>query len=252
MLMMKKCRESSKIDSTSFLLLEGKTVVHVAVGNELIGTLAVSDVVKPDAATLVQSLRKSGMEVWMLTGDHATTASIIASQVGIEFVEAGVLPMEKAKKIEELQAQGKHVIMVGDGINDAIALAQANVSVAVGTAADLSLELADVVLLKDDLSRFSFILEVSRDTFRHVLINLGWAFMYNLIMLPLAAGALYVPTKFTIPPGLAGLSELISCIPVLLFPFLMYLYSAPKKEPQTEKEDGKLQQDEESYLLSEH
>eukprot|EP01127_Copromyxa_protea_P000942 TRINITY_DN1085_c0_g1_i2.p2 TRINITY_DN1085_c0_g1~~TRINITY_DN1085_c0_g1_i2.p2 ORF type:complete len:261 (-),score=67.29 TRINITY_DN1085_c0_g1_i2:218-1000(-) len=229
------------MEKTLCLLEEGKTVIHVAVGNIFFGTLAVSDMIKPGAAKLVRWLRNESIDVWMLTGDHVTTANIIASKIRItpEHVVAGVLPSEKAQKIEELQREGKKVLMVGDGINDAIALAQADVSVAVGTAADLSLQLADVVLLTDNLSRFSFILEISRATFRHVKINLGWAFIYNIIMLPVAAGALYVPTKFSIPPGLAGLSELFSCIPVLLFPLFMYLYLVPRGEGRKKEDEGK-------------
>lgn len=118
----------AKMAGTSYLLLQGKTVIHVAIGNEFFGSLAVSDIVKPEAAALVRSLHHDGKEVWMLTGDHVTTANIIASSIGIEHVEAGVSPVEKAKKIKELQATGRRVIMVGDGINDAIALAQADVS----------------------------------------------------------------------------------------------------------------------------
>lgn len=129
-LMEKKCSLSSTVLNMepSVLLSEGKTVIHVAVGNQFLGTIAVSDVVKPNAASLVSSLQREGIEVWMLTGDHATTAKIIASKIGISHIEAGVSPTEKAKKIEELQSEGKKVIMVGDGINDAIALAQADVS----------------------------------------------------------------------------------------------------------------------------
>lgn len=112
----------------SFLLTEGKTVIHVAIGNQFVATLAVSDVVKPEAAALISELHDAGFELWMVTGDHVTTAIILAEKIGIKNIEAGVLPADKAKKIEELQRQGKHVIMVGDGINDAIALAQADVS----------------------------------------------------------------------------------------------------------------------------
>jgi len=165
----------------------------------------------------------------MITGDHESTAAVIAAQLGIENVVAGASPIEKSNFILNLQNQGKHVAMLGDGVNDAVALSQANVGIAVGTAADLSLEVADIVMLSDNLHGLVVALDLSKTVYQRVKINLGWAFAYNLITMPIAAGVLY-PVGVAIPPAFAGLSELLSSVPVILFSLLLYKYKAPKQD----------------------
>jgi len=216
--------------SASRLRKSGATVVFVAVDGILVGTIAVADIIKPTACVVIKALKKQNMNVWMITGDHKSTAAVIAKQLGIENVVADALPIEKANVIKDLQNQGMHVAMLGDGVNDAVALSQADVGIAVGTAADLSLEVANIVMLSDNLHRLLIALDLSRTVYRRIKINLGWAFMYNIVMLPLAAGVLQVPLGFYIPPAFAGLSDLFSSIPVILFSLLLHRYKAPEQE----------------------
>jgi len=213
----------------STLRKSGATVVFVAVDHLLVGTIAVADTIKPTAYAVVKALKKQNINVWMITGDHKATAEVIAQQLGIDNVEAEALPIDKAKIIENLQSRGMHVAMLGDGVNDAVALSQANIGIAVGTAADLSLEVADIVMLSDNLHSVIVALDLSKTVYRRIKINLCWAFGYNFIMLPLAAGILQVPAGFHIPPAIAGLSDLVSSVPVILFSLLLHRYTAPKQ-----------------------
>jgi Cu+-exporting ATPase len=212
----------------STLRKSGCTVIFVAVEGVLVGSIAVADVVKPSAKSVIDALKNQNIEVWMITGDHKSTANFIANQLGIDHVIAEALPLDKAKLIKEIQAKGRRVAMLGDGVNDAVALSQADVGVAVGTAADLSLEVADVVMLSDNLYQLVVALDLCKVVYRRIKINLVWAFGYNLIVLPLAAGILY-PIGFSIPPAFAGLSDLLSSLPVILFSLLLHLYKAPKQ-----------------------
>jgi len=170
---------------------EAKTVVGVAVDGELSGLLAIADTLKTSSGEAVNQLRRMGLNVVMLTGDNETTAKAIAAQVGIHEVLAEVLPADKAIQVKELQTQGHTVGMVGDGINDAPALAQANVGIALGTGTDVAMETADAVLIRGDLRAVSQALELSRATMRTIKQNLFWAFFYNVVLIPVAAGALY-------------------------------------------------------------
>lgn len=172
---------------------EGKTVILLADGGEAAGLIAVADTIKADAASSLQELRRRGYGTAMLTGDNAATAAVIAREAGIEEVLAEVLPGEKAAEIKRLQDEGRKVIMVGDGINDAPALAQADVGIALGTGTDIAVESADVTLVRGDLSAVVTALEVSRATFRKIKENLFWAFFYNLIAIPLAVLGLLHP-----------------------------------------------------------
>jgi len=170
---------------------EAKTVILVAADGRLIGALAVADTIKPDAAEAVRSLRQLGLQLMMLTGDNAKTARAVGEQVGIEDVLAEVLPNAKAKEIEKLQKDGLVVGMVGDGINDAPALAQADVGFALGTGTDIAMETADVTLIRGDLRDIPKAIRLSQATMRTIRQNLFWAFFYNVILIPLAAGVLY-------------------------------------------------------------
>ena len=182
---------------------EGRTVVHVAQNGKVIGLIAIADAVRPTAKAAVAKLRESGIEVVMLTGDNAGTAKRIAADLGIDSVLSDVLPGQKAAKIKELQATGKRVGMVGDGVNDAPALTQANVGFAIGAGTDVAMDSADVVLMKSDPYDIVGAIELSRATLRKMHQNLWWAVGYNVIAFPLAAGVLY---PFTLSPEIAALS----------------------------------------------
>jgi Cu2+-exporting ATPase len=182
---------------------EGRTVVHVAQNGKVIGLLAIADAIRPTAKAAVAKLREGGIEVVMLTGDNAGTAKRIADDLGITSVLSDVLPGQKAAKIKELQATGKKVGMVGDGVNDAPALTQANVGFAIGAGTDVAVESADVVLMKSDPYDIVGAIELSRATLRKMHQNLWWAVGYNVVAFPLAAGVLY---PFTLSPEIAALS----------------------------------------------
>jgi Cu2+-exporting ATPase len=169
----------------------GRTVVHVASGGEIVGLIAIADAKRPTSAATVAALRERGVKVAMITGDNAGTAKRIADELGIDIVLADVLPGEKAAKIKELQAQGRRVGMVGDGVNDAPALTQADVGFAIGAGTDVAMESADVVLMKSDPYDIVGAITLSRATLRKMHQNLWWAVGYNVIAFPLAAGVLY-------------------------------------------------------------
>ena len=181
----------------------GRTVVHVARAGKVIGLIAIADAPRPTAKATVTKLRGRGVQVAMLTGDNLGTAERIAKDLGLEIVLADVLPGQKAGKVKELQAQGKKVGMVGDGVNDAPALAQADVGFAIGAGTDVAIESADVVLMKSDPYDVVGAVELSHATLRKMRQNLGWAVGYNVIAFPLAAGVFY---PFLLRPEIAALA----------------------------------------------
>ena len=170
---------------------QGMTTMFVAVGNEARGVIAVADTLKPEARDGVARLKDMGLSVVMLTGDNASTAYTIARQLGIDRVEAEVLPQDKAEIVRNLQREGRVVAMVGDGINDSPALAQADVGMAMGGGTDIAAESADITLMRGDVRSVATALELSRQTIRTIRQNLFWAFIYNLLLVPVAAGVLY-------------------------------------------------------------
>ena len=169
----------------------GGTPVYVAVGGELKGLVSVADKLKPESRGAVEELQAAGIEIVMLTGDNEATARAVAAEAGIDRVVAEVMPSEKAEQVKTLQAEGKTVAMVGDGINDAPALVQADVGIAVGTGADVAIESADVALVGGDLRSVAVVMRLSRATMRVIRQNLFWAFAYNVALIPVAAGVLY-------------------------------------------------------------
>ncbi len=181
----------------------GRTVVHLALDGKLVGLIAIADAVRPTAIEAVKALRASGVEVIMLTGDNQGTAERIAKGLGIDRVFADVLPGDKASKVKELQAQGKKVGMVGDGVNDAPALTQADVGFAIGAGTDVAMESADIVLMKSDPFDVVGAIELSRATLRKMQQNLYWAVGYNVVAFPLAAGVLY---PFLLSPTIAAIA----------------------------------------------
>ena len=166
----------------------GRTVIYIAVDNQLAGLIAIADQVRPGAKEAIAQLQKLGIEVAMLTGDNKATAKQIASDLGIKTVFAEVLPGQKAEKIKSLQQQGRKVAMVGDGINDSPALAQANMGIAIGAGSDVAVEAADIVLMKSELFDVVNVIELSRATLNKMRQNLAWAVGYNVIAIPIAAG----------------------------------------------------------------
>jgi Cu2+-exporting ATPase len=181
----------------------GRTVVHLAVGGKLVGLIAIADAVRPTAVEAVKALRARGVEVAMLTGDNQGTAERIAKSLGIDQVFADVLPGDKAGKVKELQALGKKVGMVGDGVNDAPALTQADVGFAIGAGTDVAMESADIVLMKSDPFDVVGAIELSHATLRKMHQNLWWAVGYNVVAFPLAAGVLY---PFLLSPTVAAIA----------------------------------------------
>jgi Cu+-exporting ATPase len=170
---------------------KGKTVMAVFAEGKLAGLIAVADTLHPDSNPAIHSLKRQGLQVIMLTGDNRRTAGAIAAQAGIEDIFAEVLPEEKSAKVKELRNQGKKVGMVGDGINDAPALAQADVGMAIGRGTDIAIEAADVILSADTLAGVPKAIALSRATMKTIRQNLFWAFFYNIILIPVAAGALH-------------------------------------------------------------
>jgi Cu+-exporting ATPase len=170
---------------------QGKTPMFLTVDGSLVSVFAVADTLRPDARESVSQLRRMGMEVVMVTGDNARTAAAIAGQLGVDRVEAEALPQDKAAVVRRLQSEGKVVAMVGDGINDAPALAQADVGMAIGTGADVAMEAADITLMRGDVSKVITAISLSRQTMRTVRQNLFWAFFYNILLIPVAAGVLF-------------------------------------------------------------
>ena len=181
---------------------QGKTLMYVGMDGGAIGALAIQDPVKPSAARAIQRIHSLGIRTVMLTGDNRATAQAIASEVGISEVRAEVLPAQKAETIAQIQAEGGYVAMVGDGINDAPALAQADVGIAIGTGADVAMEASDVTLVSGDPNGIATSIQLSRRTVRTIWQNLFWAFIYNATLIPIAAGILYPFVNGGVPSGL--------------------------------------------------
>jgi Cu+-exporting ATPase len=220
-------RFNDALDEVRSLQAEGKTVMMVVVDQKLAGLIAVADTVKPESGDAISELHRADLKVVMLTGDNAQTAQSIASTVGIDEVFSEVRPEEKSSKIKELQDHGDMVGMVGDGINDAPALAQADVGIAIGTGTDVAIETGDVILASGNLTGVSKAIRLSRATMRTVKQNLFWAFFYNIILIPVAAGVLY-PFEFLphflrqLHPILAALAMAVSSITVVSNSLLLY------------------------------
>ncbi|WP_026884661.1 heavy metal translocating P-type ATPase [Clostridium akagii] len=217
----KKLMETSNIslsdceEASNKLAEEGKTPMYIALEEKLIGIIAVADTVKKNSKKAIEKLHNMGIEVAMITGDNKRTAKAIAKLVGIDIILAEVMPKDKASEVKKLQNEGKKVAMVGDGINDAPALAQADIGIAIGSGTDVAIESADIVLMRSDLMDVATAIELSKKTIRNIKQNLFWAFGYNTLGIPVAMGVLYLLGGPLLNPMIAALAMSFSSVSVL-------------------------------------
>ncbi|PRR69512.1 heavy metal translocating P-type ATPase [Neomoorella humiferrea] len=214
---------------------QGKTAMLMAVNGKAAGIIAVADTLKENAKVAIERLHRMGIKVAMITGDNRRTAAAIARELGIETVMAEVLPRDKAEEVKKLQAQGLKVAMVGDGINDAPALAQADVGIAIGSGTDVAKETGDIILIKDDIRDVVGALEIGRATMGKIKQNLVWAFIYNISGIPIAAGLLYPFTGLIVSPELASFFMAMSSVSVTLNTLLLKRF-----QPSLRKDGGKV------------
>ena len=234
-------------DTAQTLAQQGKTALYFARETRLLGLIAVADVVKPDSAAAIAALRSAGRAVVLLTGDNETTARAIARQVGVERVLAQVLPADKADCVAKLQKEGRCTAMVGDGINDAPALARADVGLAIGAGTDIAIESADVVLMRSSLWDIVTATELSRSVIRNIRQNLFWAFIYNAIGIPVAAGVLYPALGITLNPMIAAAAMSLSSVCVVTNALRLRLWKGPTcpvTQAKTTKENQTMNQEE--------
>jgi Cu+-exporting ATPase len=203
---------------------QGKTAMILAFDNEILGIIAVADTLKDYSKEAVEILHKMGKKAAILTGDNERVGKAIAKQVGIDRVLAEVLPQEKSEEVKKLQEKGDIVAFVGDGINDAPALAQADLGIALGSGTDVAMETGEIVLIKDDLRDVVKAIDLSRYTLRKIKQNLFWAFFYNTIGIPLAAGVLYPFTGWLLNPTIAAIAMAFSSVSVVLNALSMKRY----------------------------
>jgi len=207
---------------------QGKTVMIVGLQNEVIGLIALADTLKEFSRPVIGELKRMGKWVMMISGDNRTTAQAIGEELGIHKILAEVLPEDKVHEIQRLQSEGIKVAMVGDGINDAPALAQADIGVAIGAGTDIAIESGDIVLIKDDLRDVVAAMDLSRYAMKKVKQNFFWAFIYNIIGIPLAAGMLYPVTGFLLNPVIAGIAMACSSLSVVSNSLSMRRYRRPE------------------------
>jgi Cu+-exporting ATPase len=215
-------------DTAAALARDGKTPMYVALDNRSAGLVAVADTLKPESAEAVRELQALDLEVWMLTGDNERTARAIAERVGIKNVMAEVLPEQKAAKVKELQAQGKVVAMVGDGVNDAPALAQADLGIAIGTGADVAMEASDITLVGGDVRGVVTAIALSRRTMGTIRQNLFWAFIYNVVLIPVAMGVLFPLFGLMLNPIMAAAAMAMSSVSVVTNSLRLRGFTPPK------------------------
>jgi len=216
---------------------EGKTAVLIALNNVFSGIIGVADTLKENTPQAIGELKRMGLEVAMITGDNQKTADAIAHKIGIAHVTAGVLPEDKSKEVKRLQDQGEVVAFVGDGINDAPALAQADVGIAIGSGTDVAIESGEIVLIKDNLMDSVAGLQLSEKVMGRIKLNLFWAFAYNVILIPVAAGLLYPTFGITFRPEYAGLAMALSSVTVVTLSLLLKGYMPPAKNLELSQEN---------------
>jgi len=212
---------------------KGRSAMLVAIDGKVAGVIGVADVVKESAPVVIAELKKMGIEIVMMTGDNRRTAEVIASQLGIEIVLSEVLPEDKAKEVMQLQKEGKIVAMVGDGVNDAPALAQANVGIAIGSGTDVAIETGEIVLIRNDLTDVVAAIQLSKRTMQKIRQNLFWAFGYNSAGIPIAAGVLFPPFGILLSPIIAAGAMAMSSVSVVTNAALLKSY-----EPEIKRKGG--------------
>jgi len=215
----------------------GRTAMLVAIDGRACGVLAISDRPKESAGQAVADLQKLGLSVAMITGDNAKSAAAVAEQLAIVEVLSEVLPEDKSQEIKRLQQSGRKVAFVGDGINDAPALAQADVGIAIGSGTDVAIEAGEIVLMKDDLLSVVAAIQLSRKVISRIRLNIFWAFAYNVALVPVAAGALYPGFGITFRPELAGLAMALSSVTVVTFSLLLKKYIPPAMRNRSQKKE---------------
>jgi len=213
----------------SQLEYEGKTVILIALSNKISGIIAIADTLKETTKDAIKEFEKMNFNIVMITGDNAKTANTIASHIGIKKVLAEILPQDKANEVKKLQDNGETVAFIGDGINDAIALTQADVGIAIGSGTDVAIESGDIVLIKDDLMDAVAAVQLSNKVMSRIKWNLFWAFAYNTALIPVAAGLLYPFTGITFRPEFAGLAMAMSDVTVITLSLMLKRYLPPAK-----------------------
>jgi Cu+-exporting ATPase len=222
------------LSSVSGFEEEGRTAILIASDGKVIGVLAIADRLKDNAAKAVAELRRMNLRVVMITGDNARSAAAVAGQLGIDEVSAEVLPEDKSNEVRRLQESGNVVAFVGDGINDAPALAKADVGIAIGSGTDVAIETGEIVLMKDDLMDAVAAIQLGRKVITRIKQNIFWAFAYNAVLVPLAAGALYPFFGITFRPELAGLAMALSSVTVVSLSLMLKRYIPPAKQKRRE------------------
>lgn len=240
---------SSCLDKAEKLAEQGKTPLFFTCDGKLLGIIAAADRIKPDSRMAIEAMKKDGIEVVMLTGDNAKTAEAVRKELGIDRIAAEVMPEDKAQEAMRLRSEGKLTAMIGDGINDSPALASADVGIAIGAGADIAIEAADVVLMKNSLADAVTAYRLSRAVMRNIRQNLFWAFFYNIIGIPIAAGVLFVPFAIKLNPMLGAAAMSLSSVCVVTNALRLRAFKPPVFEsdslsPQAEallnKEDGNM------------
>ncbi|MCX6670347.1 MAG: heavy metal translocating P-type ATPase [Euryarchaeota archaeon] len=222
--------KAASVEKNSLHPLKGKSVMFVAFDQRLVGLIALADVVKETTPSAMKQCKEMGLQLVMITGDNARTAQAIAQQIGIDVVRAEVLPQDKAQEVKKLQAAGEVVAFVGDGINDAPALAQADVGIAIGSGTDVAIESGEIVLVKSDLLDCVAAVQLSRKVMARIKQNLFWAFAYNTALIPVAAGVLYPFFGVTFRPEFAGLAMAFSSVTVVSLSLMLKGYVPPAQE----------------------
>ena len=217
------------LDKFDAFVNDSKTTIVMAVGGEIKGIITLMDKIKPSSKKAIDELHKMGIETYMLTGDNEKTASSVANAVGIDNVMANVLPNDKLDKVQALQNEGKRVLFVGDGINDAPALSQADVGVAMGNGTDIAMESGDIVIMEGDLENVVASIQFSKKVMTRIKENLFWAFAYNMLLVPAAAGLLFLLFGIVFKPEWAGLAMALSSVTVISLSLLLKRYVPPIK-----------------------